>query len=422
MSSQAPRKLVSAFVGTMLILLAVVGPASGSTTSGNAAIPTLDEAFLEASQSIDGFGGAFIDDEDRLSVWIKQGAEKVSTKRVKQLLADILDDSTLRARDVHFLTAKYDFAKLKSWIDIATPKLLAMSGIISTDIDERMNRLVIGIEDVALEAAVRDAVDELRIPQEAVQVQQVNRVVLESSLRDAHRPLVGGLEIARYTSDGVYARCTLGFPAISSRIQGLVTNSHCSSQQYWPDRVKTRWGQPLSTSVLTDVMEEAIDPEYFTGGSCPSGRYCRHADALFALRINLTPVEQGSIADPSPILRSYDWDGVSKYKIVAARNPMVGETVVKVGKTTGQTSGVVSNGCVNISVSGTSMTLLCQAQASYSSSSGDSGSPVFRIISSGSGTVALVGIHWGSGGSHSPFANIEKDLGNLDVCTSGYSC
>jgi hypothetical protein len=90
----------------------------------------------------------------------------------------------------------------------------------------------------------------------------------------------------------------------------------------------------------------------------------------------------------------------------------VGQTVSKVGRTTGTSSGVVTNTCVNTNVSGSQLTQLCQTFVSAAVGSGDSGSPVFT----GSGNVTLVGILWGgsSNGAQfvfSPLRSIKDELG-----------
>jgi hypothetical protein len=83
-----------------------------------------------------------------------------------------------------------------------------------------------------------------------------------------------------------------------------------------------------------------------------------------------------------------------------------------VGRTTGWTQGKVTNTCVNVGVSGTTIVQLCQNLVSARLGAGDSGSPVFK----GSTNVTLSGILWGGNSSgtqyvYSPISNIEKELG-----------
>jgi hypothetical protein len=90
----------------------------------------------------------------------------------------------------------------------------------------------------------------------------------------------------------------------------------------------------------------------------------------------------------------------------------VGQTVNKVGRTTGWTQGRVSNTCVNTGVQGSNIVQLCQTFVAAGVGSGDSGSPVF----SGTSSVTLVGILWGGSGNqfvYSPISNIEQELGAL---------
>jgi hypothetical protein len=94
----------------------------------------------------------------------------------------------------------------------------------------------------------------------------------------------------------------------------------------------------------------------------------------------------------------------------------VGQTVHKIGRTTAWTRGSVTNTCVNVNVSGSNVTQLCQTLVSAGVGAGDSGSPVFRRQGTGS-NVTLVGILWGGSGSSlyvfSPISNIEAELGAL---------
>jgi hypothetical protein len=73
--------------------------------------------------------------------------------------------------------------------------------------------------------------------------------------------------------------------------------------------------------------------------------------------------------------------------------PYPGQPVEKMGKKTGWTFGNVTQTNVDISISGSNIRMLSQIKADYGSSGGDSGSPVFEILSDKN--VSLLGIHWG---------------------------
>ena len=99
--------------------------------------------------------------------------------------------------------------------------------------------------------------------------------------------------------------------------------------------------------------------------------------------------------------------------------------VNKVGRTTGWTVGEVTRTCVDTGVSDSNILLLCQVFVEASGkkqpqivAGGDSGSPVFLV--NGNNSATLLGGLWGGNASgslfvYSPIANIEQELGNLDV-------
>jgi hypothetical protein len=98
--------------------------------------------------------------------------------------------------------------------------------------------------------------------------------------------------------------------------------------------------------------------------------------------------------------------------------------VQKVGRTTGWTSGNVTNTCVTVNVSGSNIQLLCQTLVQRAGTQivagGDSGSPVFT----GSSNATLIGILWGGNSSgdlfvFSPLKSIQDELGSFNATTDG---
>jgi hypothetical protein len=102
-------------------------------------------------------------------------------------------------------------------------------------------------------------------------------------------------------------------------------------------------------------------------------------------------------------------------------NPVVGEIVNKVGRTTGWTSGRVTATCVDTGVFASSFALLCQSFVQNDAGSavvggGDSGSAVFAIDAGPN--VSLYGVLWGGSSDNtlfvfSPMSGIERELGAL---------
>jgi hypothetical protein len=188
------------------------------------------------------------------------------------------------------------------------------------------------------------------------------------------------------------------------------------------------YGQPTLGS---PVGSEIADPSFFVGGACPPNRLCRHSDANFVERPSSVEGRR-QIARPS--LGSTSWDGSSVYRVTekATGSPSVDQRLFKVGRTTGRTRGDVKQTCYDTDMG--NYILLCQVwvQAvtgeSPISSGGDSGSPWFRIMDTPqTHDVRLMGIHWGgttdgTWAIYSKMAQVEGELGALEVCFSGFTC
>jgi len=217
--------------------------------------------------------------------------------------------------------------------------------------------------------------------------------------------------------------CSVGFNATSGTQESFVTASHCTTTQGGVE--STPYWQPLQSVDGTQIATEVADPVYVRNkAGCPKGRKCRVSDSSRAAYINGANQALGLIARTSGA-NNGSLDIVGSFTITSddctgSANLggclTVGSTVGKVGRTTGWTSGAITNTCVNTGVSGTNIVQLCQTFVSAGVGAGDSGSDVFQVTSSTN--VTLAGILWGgnSGGTQfvfSPLANVMVDLGTL---------
>jgi len=303
------------------------------------------------------------------------------------------------------------------WFEAASPEALAVPGAVYADLREESNRLEFGVLHLGAEAAVGAATRRLGIPDDAVTVVLAEPIVQMASLRDQWRPTQGGIQI----HFGLYL-CTMGFNADDGTQRSFITNSHCTNKQGGVE--STKYYQPTSTVDPTVIATEAEDPTYFKGGVCPRGRRCRYSDAARALYSSGTSSSRGIIAKTSgPNNGSLNVTG--NFTITSQDNTTtsfgIGTTVNKVGRTTGWTQGNVTQTCVNVNVSGSTITQLCQSIVQNPGGAvviggGDSGSQMFQITSGDN--VTLVGIAWGGNSSgtmlvFSPFKQIQQELGSL---------
>jgi hypothetical protein len=372
-------------------------PLSPSLRQGPAGNPN------DLGRAVRGFGGFFFDAQGRPTVYLKNAAERSNTERA---LAPFFRAQGRSPSAVQVRRGDFDWVQLERWFTQASAEVLGQSGAVFVDADEASNRVRIGVERGAAGQA-RSLVARLGIPAEAVIVEETEPIKFAATLRDRVRPVVGGLQI---NFPGFL--CTLGFNAVRSGQNSFITNSHCTNTQGGTEG--TPYWQPLQTVDPVQIGTEVDDPVYFRRqNGCPNGRRCRFSDAsraAYAANIQFT---LGSLAKTTgPNNGSITING--SFSINGEGSAAVGQTVNKVGRTTGWTQGLVTNTCVNTGVSGSNIVQLCQTFVSAGVGGGDSGSPVFA----GTTGVTLVGILWGGNSSgtqfvYSPIANIEQELGAL---------
>ena len=354
-------------------------------------------------RAVRGFGGFFFDSQGRPTVYLKNAAERSNVERA---LAPFFRTQGRTPSAVQVRRGDFDWIQLERWFARASAEVLGQSGAVFVDADEASNRVRIGVERGATGQA-RSIVARLGIPAEAVIVEETEPITFAATLRERVRPVVGGLQI---NFPGFL--CTLGFNAVWSGQNSFITNSHCTNTQGGTEG--TPYWQPLESVDPVQIGTEVDDPVYFRRqNGCPQGRRCRFSDASRAAYAPNIQFTLGSLAKTTGANNgSITISG--SFTINGEGSAAVGQTVNKVGRTTGWTQGRVTNTCVNTGVSGSNIVQLCQTFVSAGVGGGDSGSPVF----SGTSSVTLVGILWGGNSSgtqfvYSPIGNIEQELGAL---------
>ena len=366
-----------------------------------------DQAQL--ARSIKGFGGLFLDRDGVPTVYLTDPRQRGDAERA---LTAFAREQGVAPSGIRVLRGDFDYLQLDEWFKAATQAALPLDGALFTDLDEANNRVLIGVENAAAIGRVQAALQAVNIPSAATSIEVREPIIPVVTLQEKVRPIVAGVQIhfGRYL-------CTLGFNAKDGTEDSFITASHCTNRQGGVEG--TVYYQPLSSVDNTVIGTEVEDPLYFKGGVCPRGRKCRYSDAArVKYSSGFTSFTLGSIAKTSAanngsltITGSFSITGQN-----TSGNYVVGSTLSKVGRTTGWTSGSISNTCVDTGVQGSNIVLLCQTWVTAGVGAGDSGSDVF----SGTSSVTLEGILWGSSGRgtqfiFSPFANIQQELGTLTV-------
>ena len=451
------RFLVIAFIIALIV-------SSCSTTDGpepeaesqpgeneTARLVTLDDQLVQVAKNHSGFGGMFFDDNGDLNVYVQDELEGLNTQAletqkqaVTNALTDVFGEHLLSqgaaarlapgerllstaATDVKLLKGQFDLLELFEWRK-AVNQTFELEGVVFTDLDEGKNRVRVAVEDFAVRGRIEKELTAQGIPLAAVIFEEVGPIRALATLQDKVSPSVGGVQI----TNEAYHDCTLGFNAYLHGIRGFVTNSHCTRTLGAVE--STKFYQP-TVSNANYLGLEIADPSPFTGGQCPPGRKCRWSDSAFVAYAPFAQSSLGRIARPDTMnTGSLDISSTSPYFTISSEQfPNQFQTLQKIGRTTGWTSGGVASTCVDVLNTHSGVSMLCQEVATRGrgthdiADEGDSGSPVFgpTLVWSPSGlrvTTGLYGILWGTSSHNdlwifSKIYNIEYELGALKTHT-----
>jgi len=390
-----------------------------------------DDELVQMGRAIPGFGGMFYDAQGYPNVYLRDTKAAPALSALK----------SLGQGEIRVLQGQYDFAQLVEWKETLVPALLGQPGVVFIDADESRNRVVVGIDAAQVKSLDTGGLDKALavkgVPRAAVLYQPapaIHELVktmdltaadqakkpATSSLQSSLRPVPGGVQIIFLDLPLAYG-CTVGFNAYLDGDFGFVTNSHCTKSRGAVDGTTYAQGNdPFGATIATEIA----DPAYFTGDPCPSGYQCRFSDSSFA-KYNTSSLgslgklaktsSRGALAGSTTLKPA-----TSRFSISAVASVLDGQTVNKIGVTSGWTYGPIIATCADVGVSGTTNGLLCQNIVKGGSDHGDSGSPVFSWTTGAN--VKLLGILWGGGSSngqqvfvYSPIENIQQELGALRV-------
>ncbi|MGH7483040.1 MAG: hypothetical protein ACRELV_12870 [Longimicrobiales bacterium] len=400
---------------------------------------TPDPAAIAAA--VPGFAGYFLD-AGVPAVYLTDPSQRPAAE---QALSSWLSSRGFSASDLEVRQARHDWTELSTWHGQAWPAALNVSGAVLSDLDEGNNRLRFGGSSALAVSAITAAVAATGVPRDAFVVERVTGYELQATLRDRVRPVHGGYQLNFLNAGGVVTLsllCTLGFNAIPegpphAPNASFITNSHCTGTEGDGAVAPQDYYQPLQdpdgdrlANPENFIGVEVDDPATTISADCPLALPCRWSDAARAEYAADVTFELGRIARPAafdPVVGTLEVDPKKSTFEITDEQPfaVLGETVYKVGRTTGWTGGVVTGTCVNIIAVGGVFVRRCQATVAAGSDSGDSGSPVFtfpnRRGNAAGNKVVLAGILWGGSIEgepefvYSPMFNIERELGLLQT-------
>ena len=354
-----------------------------------------EQGFADLAKEAPSSAGYYYEDDGTLVLRVRDQAEEpAAIRRMVKLrnldrIANPGSQSNLRGRAALMRAerAEFTFKQLATWRDYASNYILGMPGVRMVDLDERANRVTIGLSPDRMAElsssvmgmmraagadprAVRFAPVEIRKP-------YVAKLPLPG-LSERHETIIGGIDIGLH--DG--GHCTLGFTAIRDGVTGFVTASHCSRELFeydGPNSTITQGGRWIGN--------ESVDPHWYScgwGGWFSTGR-CRGADGSFYAAAPGVDFQVGRIARPNSMNTTGTLDPDKTvggtFEIVAVDNETLasGTRIDKVGERTGWTTGTVAYTCVDTEVNNGHeiMTMRCAYTGDFWAYYGDSGGPIF---------------------------------------------
>lgn len=421
--------------------------ASGGVAQAQAVSPkfvTHDDRLLQIAAKTPGFAGMFLDDRGVFTIrmtnadWIAKSARPAEerAKIVASILSVMGEDFITQAqasrpespsKEVVLLQSEFSFEQLHGWMK-NLDFVRADPGVVTIDVNETFNRVVIGALPEAMEK-IAPIVRQAGVPQAAVVIEADEPVTQGASVRDRFRPVPAGVQIESDLGLTANSYCTLGFNVIRNFRRGFVTNSHCTKIQGVNN--DTDFHQPTDPfyTESNKIGDESVDPPFFRGAPCSTNWKCRFSDSAFVAYSASS--EFGAIARTMDGLGSIAVDPANpRFRIVSETTALVeGMIVSKIGRTTGWTFGRIDDVCIPLRPTGTDEELLCQSRIERVSDVnplfdlGDSGSPVFIHLARPN-EVSLVGLAWGTGRARnhinfSGIAPIKQELGAFSTFAGG---
>lgn len=301
--------------------------------------------------------------------------------------------------NLRVIAGRYAFSSLVAWQQTLIADPAARGLWYGLDADEQTNRLRVYVATTAAVEQVSAAGSRLGIPLEAmlIRVEAPASDYATENLRKKYRPAFGGLMISNQEALNA---CTLGWnvPHPTTGEEGFLTAAHCIQRTDY-GHLGTPFAQAytnegtLGTVQLNPPWNDAT-LGYGWGDDCQGYDPCTHADVMW-LRHNSASNSRHTVARTE---YAGVGDGGGSISIVGTFYPTapsytiyVGQPLNKMGRTTGWTSGNVTESCLFYNFP--PQTVPCTHKAGMRGGWGDSGAPVFHY--SWGTSITPLGLLWG---------------------------
>lgn len=353
-----------------------------------------DEMMANIENDIPGFGGAFMDKNGVLNTY--KVSSKASSTQTEAEMSAYLEKHLGKAhmsKGMITLEGKYTFSELLAYKNKLTPLFDQQLNVTAVGIDKTKNLVMIGVETMDKADLVKKELSKLGVPKESVYIVETGKIVSNNHTQK-YRPVTGGVQLEYFDSPISTTDCSVGIAADTAAFgRVIVTAGHCSANGVRDHTTyyQSSWPDTLGTGLY--------------GTNPINARYSDSVLILPSVTTSRGVVHRDAGGDVTLVGKDYAH--------------LVGDSVSKSGRSTMDTSGVITNTCMN-TLSSLYTQLYCQDYATYSSADGDSGGTVYELLG---GNYYWYGIHWGQFTS-GPFSgkailstvqDIENDQGTLTI-------
>lgn len=387
--------------------------------------------FHQLSEEIGGFGGYWWDSQGNLHVNITDIARKDAAKAaVSAIFARYRPSAHVTAganRTIIVHAARFNFKQLSAWRDDLFKDIAALGGVQSIGVNERLNRVTVGVVTNSPVNAVQAIAERIGIPRDGLTVfVEPPARELEQYLSDRLDPVFGGAKITTYGESGTPRPCTVGV----NTFQGthFLTTSHCSDtrgpEPLYPSTAYQPDVQPGVSTLLGIEVNDVYPFSSAENADCPSSQYvCRYSDAAIYQYQERAPGYAGQ-----KLIYSTDYVGIGPFSPGSTRingtltiidelpYAELGRTYDKLGQATGWTAGTLIDTCRHIQPFLSNYWTLCADEVAAAADGGDSGAAVFEWL--GYNYVAVVGLLFAGNLEKfyfSPLGHIWFELGYFPV-------
>lgn len=309
----------------------------------------IEHEILRLESAIPGIGGMYVDGRDIVVFAPKEvprGAVISALAREGRLMAITPDLKSQLARGerIRIVPARFALSQLIAWEESLSMAFSKFDGFTGIDADESTNQVRIEVADAGKIPAAQQLLATAGVPSDAVAFKVVPKGVTAAGLRGTWRPTGGGITISNTVSN-VTKICTLGFNATTNTgLNVLVTAGHCAPGQPGLGVTGTTEGQPNTSYPVGTIQNNPVWNQ--TDPGCSGYTRCTFADALLVQYTVASTMSKRVAFTAFPGLNEQGgsitvtgwWDNV----VAPTTSYFIGQTVDKVGQTTGWTKGTLS--------------------------------------------------------------------------------